>query len=159
MIAILQVQDDIQHLRAAAARAGEGELDLQALDMAISRTEKGINVCVHVVCVCERERERDYKLCHIYCISLQAVAERVMRASHSQVTTLPAVVHRGGGGGRTHTEGRTMQELITTTARRSPIKQARYKSFKIANHTVTTLCSSRVPLVSYPDPPPCYGFR
>ena len=56
MIAILQVQDDIQHLRAAAARAGEGELDLQALDMAISRTEKGINVCVRVcVCVCERE--------------------------------------------------------------------------------------------------------
>lgn len=52
MIAILQVQDDIQHLRAAATRAGEGELDLQALDMAISRTEKGINVCVHVVCVC-----------------------------------------------------------------------------------------------------------
>ena len=51
MIAILQVQDDIQHLRAAAARAGEGELDLQALDMAISRTEKGINVCVRV-CVC-----------------------------------------------------------------------------------------------------------
>ena len=55
IIAILQVQDDIQHLRAAAARAGEGELDLQALDMAISRTERGINVCV---CVCERERER-----------------------------------------------------------------------------------------------------
>ena len=27
-----------------------------------------------------------------------------------------------------------MQELITTTARRSPIKQARYKSFKIVNH-------------------------
>ena len=50
IIAILQVQDDIQHLRAAAARAGEGELDLQALDMAISRTERGINVCV-------RERE------------------------------------------------------------------------------------------------------
>lgn len=48
LIAILQVQDDIQHLRAAAARAGEGELDLQALDMAISRTEKGINVCVGV---------------------------------------------------------------------------------------------------------------
>ena len=58
MIAILQVQDDIQHLRAAAARAGEGELDLQALDMAISRTEKGINVCV-CVCVCVRERERE----------------------------------------------------------------------------------------------------
>ena len=137
MIAILQVQDDIQHLRAAAARAGEGELDLQALDMAISRTEKGINVCVRVcctcvcctcvcvcvcVCVCERERVQIMPyLLHL----LQAVAECVMRASHSQVTTLPAVVHRGGG--RTHTEGRTMQELITTTARRSPIKQARYK--------------------------------
>ena len=123
MIAILQVQDDIQHLRAAAARAGEGELDLQALDMAISRTEKGINVCV-CVCVCERERERVQIMPYLLHL-LQAVAECVMRASHSQVTTLPAVVHRGGG--RTHTEGRTMQELITTTARRSPIKQARYK--------------------------------
>ena len=127
MIAILQVQDDIQHLRAAAARAGEGELDLQALDMAISRTEKGINVCVRVcvcVCVCVRERERVQIMPYLLHL-LQAVAECVMRASHSQVTTLPAVVHRGGG--RTHTEGRTMQELITTTARRSPIKQARYK--------------------------------
>ena len=125
MIAILQVQDDIQHLRAAAARAGEGELDLQALDMAISRTEKGINVCVCVcMCVCVRERERVQIMPYLLHL-LQAVAECVMRASHSQVTTLPAVVHRGGG--RTHTEGRTMQELITTTARRSPIKQARYK--------------------------------
>ncbi len=44
LILALQVQDDIQHLRAAAARAGEGELDLQALDAAIARTEKRIQV-------------------------------------------------------------------------------------------------------------------
>ena len=83
MIAILQVQDDIQHLRAAATRAGEGELDLQALDMAISRTEKGINVCVHVVCVgvgvcvcvwvwvcvCERERERLQIMPYLLCLT------------------------------------------------------------------------------------------
>lgn len=118
------MQDDIQYLRATAARAGEGELDLQALDMAINRTEKGINVCVCVcvfffmyVCVC---------MC-VYILFLsppsQAVAEHVMHASHSHVTTLPAVIQRGRR--RTQSDGRTMQELVSTTARRSPIKQAR----------------------------------
>ena len=41
---IFQVQDDLHHLRAAAARAGEDGADLQALDVAIARTEKGIQV-------------------------------------------------------------------------------------------------------------------
>lgn len=115
------MQDDIQYLRATAARAGEGELDLQALDMAINRTEKGINVCV---CVCVLF----FFFMHV-CVILflsppsQAVAEHVMHASHSHVTTLPAVIQRGRR--RTQSDGRTMQELVGTTARRSPIKQAR----------------------------------
>ena len=118
------MQDDIQYLRATAARAaaGEGELDLQALDMAINRTEKGINVCL-CVCVCVLY----VRVCHITSIYVfQAVAEHVMHASHSHVTTLPAVIQRGGRK-RTQSGERTMQELVSTTTRRSPIKQARYK--------------------------------
>ena len=121
------MQDDIQYLRATAARAGEGELDLQALDMAINRTEKGINVCVCVrVCVCVFFHAC---VCMYVCVILflsppsQAVAEHVMHASQSHVTTLPAVIQRGRR--RTQSDGRTMQELVSTTARRSPIKQAR----------------------------------
>ncbi len=41
-LAVHQVQDDLAYLRATAARAQDGELDMKALDLAISRTEKGV---------------------------------------------------------------------------------------------------------------------
>lgn len=64
------MQDDLQYLRAAAAKGfadeGERSADLKTLDMVISRTEQGI----------------------------QAVAEKVLQSTHDHIDTLPAVARR-----------------------------------------------------------------
>ena len=91
------MQDDIQCLRAAVARAGEGELDLQTLDLAIARTERGV----------------------------QAAAEKVVHAGHSTVETLPAVTQQREK--HAAPEGRSMQELVAASrVQHSTMKQARY---------------------------------
>ena len=38
----VQVQDDLQLLRSAVARASDGAVDMGALDSVLSRTEKGV---------------------------------------------------------------------------------------------------------------------
>lgn len=66
-----KVQDDLQYLRAAATKGFSEEgcptsVDLETLDMVITRTEQG----------------------------MQAVAEKVLHSTDDHITTLPAVARR-----------------------------------------------------------------
>lgn len=66
----MEVQDDLQYLRAATTRGfteSDRDVDLRALDMVLNRTEQGI----------------------------QAVAEKVLQSTHDHITTLPAVARTG----------------------------------------------------------------
>ena len=70
---ILQVQDDLEYLRAAArgGRGGESEagldgVDAETLEMILARTQQG----------------------------MQAVAEQVLQTTQDKITTLPAVARK-----------------------------------------------------------------
>lgn len=99
-----QVQDDLQYLRAAFARASEGDIDSRAVELALTRTEHG----------------------------LQVACEQVEHSSSNNVVTLPAVKRDSttkpvepsttahGGQHR-----KSMKEVVSIARQKSPIKQAK----------------------------------
>ena len=103
---VLQVRDDLQYLRAAFARASEGEVDSKAVELALNRTERG----------------------------LEAACEQYEHSGSNNVVTLPAVKRdstvqqEAAAGGQTHRGGgKSMKELVSIARRRSPIKQTTRK--------------------------------
>lgn len=79
MIIQFKVQDDLQYLRDAAAKgfAGDvGSVDLQTLDVVITRTEQGV----------------------------QAVAEKILHSAQNHITTLPAVARKKETNGKAETD-------------------------------------------------------
>ena len=106
-----QVQDDLQYLRAAFARANEGEVDSKAVELALKRTERG----------------------------LQVACERVENSGSENVLTLPAVKRgtvvsgsEAAASSSRNQRNKSMQELMSVARRRSPIKQHTMKQAPIA---------------------------
>lgn len=92
-----QVQDDLQYLRVAFSRVSEGEVDSKAVELALKRTERG----------------------------LQVACERVENSGSDNVLTLPAV-KRGSEAAASSSQNqrnKSMQELVSVARKRSPIKQ------------------------------------
>lgn len=111
-----QVQDDLQYLRAAFARASEGEVDSKAVELALNRTEQG----------------------------LQVACERVVNSGSDNVLTLPAV-KRGtvvngsepAAASSRNQRNKSMQELVSVAKRRSSIKQHAKKQAPIAPNSLS----------------------
>lgn len=91
----------MQYLRAAFARASEGDVDSRAVELALNRTERG----------------------------LQVACERVENSTSNNVVTLPAVkrhsttTEAGHGGGGRHQRAKSMKELVSVARKKSPVKQ------------------------------------
>ncbi len=58
----LQIQDDLAYLKATAARAQDGQLDVKALDLAISRTERGVAAAAESVLASSQNQVRVCRL-------------------------------------------------------------------------------------------------
>ena len=95
----------MQYLRAAFARASDGDVDSKAVELALTRTERG----------------------------LQVACEQVEHSSGNNVVTLPSVKRdttkpvetSTGAGGRSGNQRKSMKELVSVARQRSPMKHAR----------------------------------
>ncbi|KAL5482074.1 hypothetical protein EMCRGX_G022355 [Ephydatia muelleri] len=90
---LAKVQDDLHRLREKLRAAGDAPIDLQPLETAIERTEQ----------------------------SIKASAEKVIHSYNNRVTILPAVSQPRET--RSSEASKSMQQLVETSRRRSPLKQ------------------------------------
>ncbi|CAI8053072.1 IQ domain-containing protein H [Geodia barretti] len=117
---LARVQDDLQLIRTAVARAGEDAVDREALESVLSRTERGI----------------------------QVASRQVLSSSLDHVTTLPPVYQQQSEGsgssrgrgpsrrrGRSESHKMGLLEMAEHTSRHSPIHQARHYSLSAAEET------------------------
>ena len=105
----------MQYLRAAFARASEGDIDSRTVELALARTEQG----------------------------LQVACEQVEHSSSNNVVTLPAVKRDStakpvepsttGCGGQYR---KSMKEVVSISRQKSPIKQARKQQQSLVSAVV-----------------------
>ena len=105
----------MQYLRAAFARASEGDIDSRAVELALARTEQG----------------------------LQVACEQVEHSSSNNVVTLPAVKRDSAAKpvepsttGRGGQHRKSMKEVVSISRQKSPIKQARKQQQSLVSAVV-----------------------
>lgn len=101
----------MQYLRAAFARASEGDVDSRAVELALARTEQGLQVACEQV-----EHSSSNNIVTLPAVKRDSTAIKPTEPSTTATTT----TGRGG-----QQRSKSMKEVVSIARQKSPIKQAR----------------------------------